>query len=232
MPDKSSFGKLYIVATPIGNPQDITLRAIEVLGSVDAVICEERKEGSSLLKRLNLSKPLVELNEHNENEMIHQVLVELMNGKDMALVSDCGTPVFSDPGRELIRMMYEMGVQVVSIPGASSLMAALSLCPFDMDQFFFLGFLPPKTEQRGRILQRHATSAYPIVLMDTPYRLGKLLTEISAAFGKKQNIFLALDLTLPREGVLQGEVQEIAGQVQNRKAEFILVIDKPQRRYS
>ena len=99
MTDPIQFGKLFIVATPIGNPQDITLRAIEILKLVDAVICEERKDGSRLLKQLGIAgKPLIELNEHNETDMIQQILIDLMNGKNMALVSDCGTPVFSDPG--------------------------------------------------------------------------------------------------------------------------------------
>ncbi len=231
MTDPIQFGKLFIVATPIGNPQDITLRAIEILKSVDAVICEERKDGSRLLKQLEITgKPLIELNEHNEADMIQQVLIDLMNGKNMALVSDCGTPVFSDPGKQLLKLMAEMRIKVVPVPGASSLMAALSLCPFDMENFTFLGFLPPKTEQRAAVLQKHKISDYPIILMDTPYRLGKLLDEVSTTFGRLQQIFLALDLTLPSEATYLGTVQDVTTQVQGRKAEFILIMDRPQRR--
>ena len=231
MTDTNKFGKLYIVATPIGNPQDITLRAIETLRSVDAVICEERKDGSRLLKQLEIiGKPLIELNEHNESDMIQQVLIELMNGRSMALISDCGTPVFSDPGKQLLKLMAEMRVKVVPIPGASSLMAALSVCPFDMENFTFLGFLPPKTEQRAAVLQKHKFSECPLILMDTPYRLVKLLDEVSRTFGRQQQIFLALDLTLPSEMTYLGTVQDVAAQVQGRKAEFILILDRPQRR--
>lgn len=231
MTDITQFGKLFIVATPIGNMQDITLRAIETLRSVDAVICEERKDGSRLLKQLEITgKPLIELNEHNEGDMIQQVLIDLMNGKNMALVSDCGTPVFSDPGKQLLKLMAEMRIKVVPVPGASSLMAALSLCPFDMETFSFLGFLPPKTEQRAAVLQKHKVSDYPIILMDTPYRLSKLLDEVSATFGRLQQIFLAVDLTLPSEATYLGTVQEVTAQVQGRKAEFILIVDRPQRR--
>ena len=231
MTDTNKFGKLYIVATPIGNPQDITLRAIETLRSVDAVICEERKDGSRLLKQLEIiGKPLIELNEHNESDMIQQVLIELMNGRSMALISDCGTPVFSDPGKQLLKLMAEMRVKVVPIPGASSLMAALSVCPFDMENFTFLGFLPPKTEQRAAVLQKHKFSECPLILMDTPYRLVKLLDEVSRTFGRQQQIFLALDLTLPSEMTCLGTVQDVAAQVQGRKAEFILILDRPQRR--
>lgn len=231
MTDTNKFGKLYIVATPVGNPQDITLRAIETLRSVDAVICEERKDGSRLLKQLEIiGKPLIELNEHNESDMIQQVLIELMNGRSMALISDCGTPVFSDPGKQLLKLMAEMRVKVVPIPGASSLMAALSVCPFDMENFTFLGFLPPKTEQRAAVLQKHKFSDCPLILMDTPYRLAKLLDEVSRTFGRQQQIFLALDLTLPSEMTYLGTVQDVASQVQGRKAEFILILDRPLRR--
>lgn len=231
MTDTNKFGKLYIVATPIGNPQDITLRAIETLRSVDAVICEERKDGSRLLKQLEIiGKPLIELNEHNESDMIQQVLIELMNGRNMALVSDCGTPVFSDPGKQLLKLMAEMRIKVVPVPGASSLTTALSVCPFDMENFTFLGFLPPKTEQRAAVLQKHKFSECPLILMDTPYRLVKLLDEVSRTFGRQQQIFLALDLTLPSEMTCLGTVQDVAAQVQGRKAEFILILDRPQRR--
>lgn len=231
MTDPNQFGKLFIVATPIGNPQDITLRAIETLKTVDAVICEERKDGSRLLKQLEVTgKPLIELNEHNEGDMIQQVLIDLMNGKNMALISDCGTPVFSDPGKQLLKLMSEMRIQVVPVPGASSLTAALSLCPFDMENFTFLGFLPPKTEQRAAVLQKHKISEFPIILMDTPYRLRKLLDEVSKTFGRQQQIFLALDLTLSSEATYLGTVQDIAAQVQAKKAEFILILDRPQRR--
>ena len=231
MTDPKQFGKVYIVATSIGNPQDITLRAIETLRSVDAVICEERKDGSRLLKQLEITgKPLIELNEHNESDMIQEILIDLMNGKSMALISDCGTPVFSDPGKQLLKLMADMRIIVVPVPGASSLTAALSLCPFDMETFTFLGFLPPKTEQRSAVLQKHKISDYPIILMDTPYRLGKLLDEVNQTFGRQQQIFLALDLTLPSEATYLGTVQDVAVQVHGRKAEFILIIDRPQRR--
>lgn len=231
MTNINQFGKLFIVATPIGNPQDITLRAIETLRSVDTVICEERKDGSRLLKQLEITgKPLIELNEHNEGDMIQQILIDMMNGMNMALVSDCGTPVFSDPGKKLLKLMAEMRIKVVPVPGASSLTAALSLCPFDMENFTFLGFLPPKTEQRAAVLQKYKLSDNPIILMDTPYRLVKLLDEVNKTFGRQQQIFLALDLTLPSEATFLGSIQDVAAQVQGRKAEFILILDRPQRR--
>jgi len=223
-------GKLYVVATPIGNSGDITLRAVEVLGDVDAVICEERKEGSKLLKQLGLQKPLIELNEHNENEVVRDILIELVNGKSYALISDGGTPIFNDPGRQLIKLLYDGGISISPIPGVASLTAAISVCPFDLDQFLFLGFLPPKTDARERALSRHTSVDLPIILMDTPYRLSKLLAEVSQVFGRNQTVFLACDITLPNEALFLGTIQEVIGKVNNRKAEFILILDKPERR--
>jgi len=223
-------GTLFVVATPIGHLGEITSRAIEVLSQVDLIICEERKVASRLLKSLDISNPLIELNEHNEAEMVEQVLLKLYEGQNLALISDCGTPVFSDPGRKLLEIMYGSEIPVVPVSGPSSLMTAISVCPFDLKQFYFLGFLPPQTEQRKQVLMRHTSTQEALILMDTPYRMAKLLEEVASAFGKKQNIFLATDLTLPTERIFIGEVQEIQAKVQQRKAEFILIIEKTQRR--
>jgi len=228
--DTKRFGTLYIVSTPIGNPGDLTLRALEVLKAADAVLCEERKEGARFLKSISVSKPLIELNEHNESDMIQMVLLRLMNGENLALISDCGTPVFNDPGRQLLDLLYGSRIPIVPVPGASSLMAAISACPFDLDQFYFAGFLPSKTEQRVAVMARLATSSNAIILMDTPYRLSKVLAEVVKAFGRSQKIFLACDITLPTERFYLCEVQKVVDESQNRKAEFILVLDKPARR--
>mgnify|MGYP001769298307 FL=1 len=127
----ASSGILYIVATPIGNMQDITLRAIEVLKNVHVILCEERREGTTLLKRLNISsKEILQVNEHNEKKMQQEVLVHLAMGKNIAMISDCGTPVFADPGAEIIKTVSQAGFSVVPIPGVSSLMAALSILDF------------------------------------------------------------------------------------------------------
>jgi 16S rRNA (cytidine1402-2'-O)-methyltransferase len=228
--DSKKFGSLYIVSTPIGNSGDLTMRALDVLKTADAVLCEERKEGARFLKSIAVNKPLIELNEHNESDMIQTVLMRLMNGENLALISDCGTPVFNDPGRQLLDLLYGSRVPIVPIPGASSLMAAISVCPFDLDQFYFAGFLPPKTEQRAAVMAKLAMSSNPIILMDTPYRLSKVLAEVVKAFGRTQKIFLACDITLPTERFYLGEAQKVADESQNRKAEFILVLDKPDRR--
>ena len=223
-------GKLYVVATPIGNAGDITTRAIETLAHADVILCEEHRNGSRLLKSLGIAKPLLELNEHNEAERIQEVLLMLAQGQTLALISDCGTPVFSDPGKKLLQLLYEMNIAVTPLPGASSLMAALSVCPFDLEEFLFIGFLPVKTDQRQKKLSQLKYSNYPLVLMDTPYRLQRLLQEVQQSFGKKQNIFLACDLTMPEERLYLGPVDEILPRIQSRKAEFILILDRPQKK--
>ena len=223
-------GQLYVVAIPIGNPGDMTTRAVEILARVDAVLCEERKNGSRLLKSLGIDKPLLELNEHNEEMQIQEILVMLAKGQSLALVSDCGTPVFSDPGKQLLQLLYESKIKVTPLPGASSLMAALSVCPFALEEFLFIGFLPAKTDQRQKRLARLSRSEYPLVLMDTPYRMQKLLQEVQQTFGKKQLVFLACDLTLPEEHLYLGTVEEVLASTHNRKAEFILILDRPQKK--
>jgi 16S rRNA (cytidine1402-2'-O)-methyltransferase len=218
-------GCLYIVATPIGNYRDITLRALDVLRSADAVICEEYRLGSTLLKKLEITgKELIQLNEHNEKEKAAEIAMQLVQGKQYALVSDCGTPAFADPGTYLIQKAIEFQIPVVPVPGASSLMALLSISPLPVNEFFFAGFLPRQTEARQAKLNTLAKMGKPIVLMDTPYRLEKLLGEVKSAFGKNRLITLALDLTLNREKILHGTINEVAQEVGNRKSEFMLII--------
>ncbi|MEM5774316.1 MAG: 16S rRNA (cytidine(1402)-2'-O)-methyltransferase, partial [Anaerolineaceae bacterium] len=201
---------LYITATPIGNPKDITLRAMEVLAQADAVICEEYRQGSTLLKRLGIqAKELIELNEHNEAETVPLLIQRLVKRQAIALISDCGTPVFSDPGSLLVSSAADFEIPVYPIPGASSLMAALSIMDFRLEQFFFAGFLPPKKELRKRELEKLKNYRVPIILMDTPYRLASLLEELRGLFGGNQRLTLACDLTLPSETIFRGTLTEI-----------------------
>jgi 16S rRNA (cytidine1402-2'-O)-methyltransferase len=218
-------GTLYIVATPIGNPGDITLRAIEVLKSADAVVCEEYKPGSTLLKKLGITgKELVLLNEHNEPEVAADLLMRLLNGESLALFSDCGTPVFSDPGHYLIQLAASSGVKVSPVPGASSLMATLSILDFHLERFVFGGFLPRDPDVRRKMLTYYRTLKMPVVLMDTPYRLGALLDDVIKVFGKGCIVTVAFDLTMPTETIYRGDVEEVRKQVGPRKGEFIMVV--------
>ena len=218
-------GCLYIVATPIGNYQDITLRALQVLRDADAVICEEFRQGSTLLKKLDIpSKELLQLNEHNEAEKAPDLLQLLLSGKRLALISDCGTPAFADPGTQLVKLAMEFQVPVVPVPGVSSLMALISISPLSMDNFYFAGFLPRKTVERQTELKSLLRMNVPIILMDTPYRLEKLLLEIRQTFEKNCLVTLAMDLTLDSEEILHGSVTEVLLRVKNRKSEFMLIV--------
>lgn len=218
-------GILYLVATPIGNYADITQRALEVLENADAVICEEFREARTLLKKIGIAgKTLLQLNEHSDAETVEEIIKKLINGKNLALISDAGTPSFADPGTLLVRRCNEMNIPVKAVPGPSSLMAAISLSPLPLDAFFFEGFLPrkaPEREDRLKFLKKLNTS---IILMDTPYRLSKLLEEVRKTFGAKKLITLAVDVTMENEALFHGTVQDVIKEVGKRKGEFILII--------
>ena len=217
-------GRLYVVATPIGNPRDITLRALDVLQEVDAVICEEQREGSTLLKKLGISKPILLLNEHNEAEKAPEIAIRIHKGEAFALISDCGTPVFADPGASLITSLVEMGVPVTPIPGPSSLMAALSVLDVSLDRFVYAGFLPREKTERRNTLKYLRHLRMPLVILDAPYRLVQVLDDLEGVYGAGARITLCLDLTLPSEGILRGPLDQVRKQVQQRKSEFVLVV--------
>lgn len=221
------FGKLFLVATPIGNLDDMTFRAVETLKNVDIVVYEERKEGSRLLRHYGIEKPVESLNEHNEAASTFIILDHLKNGKNVAIVSDCGTPVFSDPGQLLVRKAVEEGIKVVPIPGASSLMPALTVSGFSIDQFVFYGWLSPKRPRRLVELQQLRRELRTIILMDTPYRLVALMKDIAEVFGVTRRICVAFDLTMPDEEIFHGTAPNLAAKFEkeDRKGEFVLVIE-------
>lgn len=229
MQNQNRPGKLYIVATPIGNLKDITLRALDVLRDSDAVICEEFRYGRRFLDRLDIDNDLIELNEHNEQVEAQSLLLRLVEGQTLAIISDAGTPVFADPGKHLLELAYQYGIPISPIPGPGSLMAALSLCDFPIDQFIFAGFPPQKTQFRERFLASYKTMAIPVILMDTPYRMTKLLGEVKQVFGKNQDILLACDLTMKKEFIYRGKVNDILAKVSGQKREFILIVNLNKR---
>ena len=202
-------GTLFLVATPIGNWEDITLRALRVLNEVDLIVFEERKEGSRLLRHYGIEKPVESLNEHNEAAATHVILGRLKEGSSVALISDAGTPVFSDPAQVLVRRALELGVKIVPVPGASSLLAALIVSGFPLREFVFRGFLSPKKERRISDLQQLKREHRTIVLMDAPYRLVQLVRDIADVFGATRRICVAFDLTLPTEQIFHGTAPEL-----------------------
>jgi 16S rRNA (cytidine1402-2'-O)-methyltransferase len=218
-------GTLFIVSIPIGHPKDITLRALDTLSSVDFIICEDIRNASRLLKQSNIEeKSFLILNEHNERDDVSHIINELIQGKNCALISDCGTPVFADPGHHLIAQATEFGIPVKPIPGVSSLMTALSLADRELHQFYFAGFLPREKQDRQAALFKLKKQSVPCVLMDTPYRMVALLEDIKKTFSPSQEILLATDLTQKSEEIYRGTVKEVLEQLKKPKAEFILVL--------
>lgn len=216
--------RLYVVATPIGNPRDITLRALDILQEVDAVVCEEYREGSTLLKRLGISKEIVLINEHNEAEQAPVIAQRILQGQALALISDCGTPVFADPGATLIHHLVEFGISVVPIPGPSSLMAALSILDVKLDRFIYAGFLPRERNERRKALKHLRLNRFPIILMDAPYRLSALLDDLNDVYGGSAAITLAMDLTFGSESIFRGTISEARTKLSQKKSEFVLII--------
>lgn len=221
-------GILYVVSTPIGNPDDITWRAVSTLKEADGVICEELKEGKKLLHHLGIDKPLFTLNEHNEEEATPELLDKLRAGQRLALISDCGTPLLADPGQHLVAAAHNQGIPITPIPGTSALTAALSVCGIPLERFLFYGFLSPKKEERRRELANLKKVPYPIVLFETPYRLLPLLEDIVRVMGPGRPIVLAYNLTLPGELILRDTAAAILSLCRERKlkGEFVLVLFK------
>lgn len=224
---KNMNAKLYIVSSPIGIYEDISLRAINILKSVDFIICEEFKEARRLLSHYHIEKELHSLNEHNENESSQEIFQKIKEGKSAALISDCGTPLFSDPGNLLVQMCIADKIDVVAVPGASSLLPALVGSGFNLDKFYYAGWLSPKSDLRKKELMRLKGIRELIVLMETPYRLKAILTDVSKVFGASTKTVVAFDLTLPSEKYFRGTASEILKSVseKNLKGEFVLLID-------
>lgn len=220
-------GTLYLVATPIGNLEDMTFRALRVLKEVDIVVYEERKEGARLLRYFGIEKPVESLNEHNEAAASQIILQKLSEGKSAAVISDAGTPVFSDPGQVLVQKAIKAGVKIVPIPGASSLLPALIVSGFSIDEFLFQGFLSPKRNRRIAELQQLKKERRTVVLMDAPYRLVQLVRDIAEVFGITRRLCVAFDLTLPTEEIFHGTAPQLYQQFSKteKKGEFVVVLE-------
>ena len=217
---------LYIVSTPIGNYEDITLRALRVLKECDFIICEEFKEARRLLSHYKISKDLFALNEHNENESAIELISKLLEGKSASLISDCGTPLFSDPGNLLVNMALQNKINVVPIPGVSSLLAALAGSGINFEKFYYYGWFSPKKEIRRKQLLDLRKRRETIVIMDTPYRIKTLIEDIVKILGSNIPCILAFELTKEREKFYRGNTGNIlkAVEKENLKGEFVLIL--------
>ena len=217
---------LFIVSTPIGNYEDITLRALNVLRKVDFIICEEFKEGRRLLSRYKIEKKLIELNEHNEEEASDEILQMMLDGKSAALISDCGTPLFSDPGHLLVDLAIQNKIDVIPVPGASSLLTALVGSGLDFEKFYYYGWLSPKKDIRRKQLLDLKRRKETILLMDTPYRLKTLMEDVVKILGSNIPCVLAFELTTEKEKFYRGNAANILKHVEkeNLKGEFGLIL--------
>ncbi len=209
-------GKLYIVATPIGNLSDMTLRAIKVLKSVAFVLSEDTRESKKLLDRYEIPTQLISYRDQNHERVIGKVLEKLDMGLDLALISDAGTPLISDPGFKLVRDLREKGYDVVSIPGASAVIAALSVSGLPTDRFVFLGFLPKSDERRRKLLEQYVNLENTIVIYESPQRLTRLLELILNEF-RDMDVYLAKDISKMREESFSGKISDVLEQLEERK---------------
>ena len=220
--------KLYVVATPIGNLDDISARAVEVLGRVDLIAAEDTRRTLKLLSRYGLERPLSSLHEHNEEQQAPRLVGKLLKGVSIALVSDAGTPLISDPGFRLVKLALESGVEVVPIPGPSAITAALSVSGLPTDRFTFEGFLPARTAARIKRLEQLTHEPGTMVFFESGHRIRKCLEDMMKVFGPDRPIALCRELTKRFETVLRGDLERIGRKLEDdpdqSKGEFVLVV--------
>lgn len=219
--------KLYLVSIPIGNYDDMTLRGIKILQEADFIICEEYKEARRLLSHYKIEKELISLNEHNEKEVVNDIILKIVNGKNAALISDCGTPLFSDPGHLLADVCISQKIDIIPVPGANSLLPALTGSGLDFEKFFYYGWLSPKKDIRRQELYKLKHMNYVIVILDTPYRLRTLLADIVKVLGRNIPVVLAFEITKKDEKFFRGTAAQILKTAEEKKlkGEFVLLVD-------
>ena len=203
-------GRLRVVATPIGNLGDVSARARHALESADAVVAEDTRHTMALLSALGISRPLVSLHTHNETQRVPQVLARLAAGETLALVSDAGTPLLSDPGYELVRAAADAGVPIEAIPGPCAITTALACAALPVSRFCFEGFLPARERERRAELARLASEPRTLVFFEAPHRIGAMLADLAAAFGADRRASVARELTKAHETVYRGTLGELA----------------------
>jgi 16S rRNA (cytidine1402-2'-O)-methyltransferase len=220
-------GKLFLVSTPIGNYEDITIRALNILKSVDFIICEEFKEARRMLSFYQIEKELFSLNEHNEREVVNDILLKIVDGKTAAIISDCGTPLFSDPGHLLVDVLISQKIQIVPVPGANSLLPALTGSGLNIEKFYYYGWLSANKDKRRQQLLKIKRIKEVIVILDTPYRLRQLLTDVVKILGKNLHAVIAFQLTMEGERFYRGTTADLLqiAHTQKLRGEFVLIIE-------
>lgn len=217
-------GKLYLVATPIGNLEDITLRAIKTLKEADIIAAEDTRHTLHLLNHLEISKPLISYHRHNEETKSKDLINLLLEGKNIALVSDAGTPVISDPGEEIVKIAIENNIQIIPIPGACALITALISSGLDSKQFTFIGFLPLNKRLRKEKLEEIEKSTKTLILYEAPHKIKNTLEDLEKVTEERQ-IVLARELTKIHEEFIKGTAKELQEKLESPKGEFVIIIE-------
>ena len=219
---------LYLVATPIGNLEDISLRAIEILKKVDLIACEDTRTTNRLLTHYGIKKKLISIHEHNEKQKTDFLINELLNGKSIAYASDAGTPAISDPGAFLVNQSLKLNIKVSPIPGPSSLVTAFSVSGIESTQFQFYGFLPNSASKAKKLLQKIYGQTLPTIFFESPHRVLKTLLLVQNIFGALHKIFIARELTKIYETIYKDDVLSIIERLKSypkeQKGEFVIIL--------
>lgn len=228
----NNFGTLYVVATPIGNLSDITLRALETLKAVDAIAAEDTRHTSGLLSHFSISKKLIAVHEHNEHQSAEKLLQQLKAGENIALVTDAGTPGISDPGAVVVNLARKEGIKVVPIPGVSAVIAALSASGIFGNGFLFHGFLPASGAARRKVLEMLKMQAVTLVFYEAPHRIVESIDDMANVLGAERRITFARELTKTFETIYSCDLGAAAAWLEadtnQQRGEFVLLIEAPE----
>jgi 16S rRNA (cytidine1402-2'-O)-methyltransferase len=228
MVDANTPGKLYVVATPIGNLEDMSYRAVRILKEAALIACEDTRQTRKLLDHYEITTPMVSYHEHNEIARAEELIARLRQGADIAQVSDAGMPGISDPGYRVVKLALEHGIPVIPIPGASAVVTALAASGLPTDAFEFRGFLPSKSGQRRTELESLAQVQHTAVFYEAPHRIVEALEDIVRALGAERPVVVARELTKLHEEFIRGTAAEVLGKLQGRemRGEITLLIGK------
>jgi|TARA_B110000196_G_scaffold61080_1_gene50739 16S rRNA (cytidine1402-2'-O)-methyltransferase len=221
-------GMLYVVATPIGNLADMVPRAVHTLQSVSVIACEDTRHSKKLLEHFSIDTPCIAYHDHTDQRSAHKILSRLADGNDVALISDAGTPLISDPGYRLVAQARNQGISVIPIPGACAAISALSVSGLPTDKFRFVGFLPAKPTQRQKVLETLKSVPDTLVFYEAPHRICAALNDALGAFGSERIAFMAREISKTFETYLYGTIEELLAQVSadsnQQRGEIVLVL--------
>ena len=220
-------GVLHVVATPIGNPGDITLRALEILREVDLIACEDTRRTGAMLAAHQIRKPLISHFEHNEEHRVPELIERMLAGERIALVTDAGTPAISDPGYRLVRAAHEAGIRVSAVPGASAAIAALSISGLATNRFTFEGFLPSRDSSRRKTLDALSAEPRTMIFYEAPRRLADTLSEMTQAFGDDRGAAVVREITKTYEETIRGSLAQLAEHFRRTEAlgEIVIIVE-------